>query len=207
MAAGNAIGGIPLDARGEHVGTVLTALTPYSLTVGLFTCSAAAMHGSIFLYLKTEGDLQRRVHGWMWRTFVVFLAMYVATTVYTLIEVPHATQNLDRWPATWIIPALNVLAVANIPRAIAKGKPGYAFFSSCCVIAALVFLFGMAIFPNLVVSSTSAPSLTIYNAASSEKTLGIMAVIAAVGMPFVLTYTAIVYWVFHGKVQLSKLSY
>lgn len=207
VAAGNAISGIPLDARGEHVGTVLTALTPYSLTVGLFTCSAAAMHGSIFLYLKTEGDLQRRVHGWMWRTFFVFLAMYVAATAYTLVEVPHATQNLARWPATWIIPALNVLAVANIPRAIKKGRPGYAFFSSCCVIAALVFLFGMAIFPNLVVSSTSAPSLTIYNAASSETTLGIMAVIAAVGMPFVLTYTAIVYWVFHGKVQLSKLSY
>ncbi len=207
VAAGNAIGGIPLDARGEHVGTVLTALTPYSLTVGLFTCSAAAMHGSIFLYLKTEGDLQRRVHGWMWRTFFVFLAMYVAATAYTLVTVPHATQNLARWPAAWVIPALNVLAVANIPRAIKKGRPGYAFFSSCCVIAALVFLFGMAIFPNLVVSSTSAPSLTIYNAASSETTLGIMAVIAAVGMPFVLTYTAIVYWVFHGKVQLSKLSY
>ena len=64
-----------------------------------------------------------------------------------------------------------------------------------------------AIFPNLVVSSSAAPSLTIYNAASSEKTLGIMAIIAAIGMPFVLTYTGIVYWVFRGKVELSKLSY
>lgn len=207
VAAGNAIVGIPLDERGEFAGSLFGHLGPYPLVVGLFTCSAAAMHGSIYLYLKTEGDLQKRIHGWMWRTFFVFLAMYVITTVYTLVVVPHATDNLDRWPVTWIIPILNVLAVANIPRAIKKGRPFYAFVSSSCMIAALVFLFGAALFPNLVVSSAGTPSLTVYNAASSEKTLFIMAIIAAVGMPFVLTYTAIVYWVFRGKVELSKLSY
>jgi cytochrome d ubiquinol oxidase subunit II len=26
-------------------------------------------------------------------------------------------------------------------------------------------------------------------------------------MPFVLTYTAVIYWVFRGKVQLGKFSY
>ena len=207
VAAGNAIVGIPLDVRGEYAGSLLGLVTPYTAAVGLFTCSAAALHGSIFLYLKTEGELQKRVHGWMWRTFFVFLAMYVVVTGSTLAFVPHATDNLERWPITWIIPFLNALAVANIPRAIHKGKPRYAFFSSCCVIAALVALFGLAIFPNLVVSSSAAPSLTIYNAASSPKTLAIMAVIAAIGMPFVLTYTGIVYWVFRGKVQLSKLAY
>jgi len=207
VAAGNAILGIPLDARGVHVGTMLGLVTPYTVAIGLFTCAAAAMHGSIFLYLKTEGELQRRVHKWMWRTFFVFLAMYVVVSAFTLAVVPHATENLARWPILWVIPALNALAVANIPRAIHKGLPRYAFFSSCCVIAALVALFGLAIFPNLVVSSSAAPSLTIYNAASSEKTLGIMAIIAAIGMPFVLTYTGIVYWVFRGKVELSKLSY
>ena len=50
-------------------------------------------------------------------------------------------------------------------------------------------------------------SLTIYSAASSQKTLGIMALIALVGMPFVLTYTVIIYWVFRGKVELGKFSY
>ena len=34
-----------------------------------------------------------------------------------------------------------------------------------------------------------------------------MAIIAAIGMPFVLTYTGIVYWVFRGKVKLGKFSY
>jgi cytochrome d ubiquinol oxidase subunit II len=207
VAAGNAIAGIPLDARAEHVGTLGGLLRPYPLAVGFFTVCAAAMHGSIFLYLKTEGELQKRVHGWMWRTFFVFLVAYVGVTVFTLSAVPHATDNLDRYWPSWGIVVLNVLAIANIPRAIHQGRPVYAFFSSCAVIAALVFLFGMAIFPSLVVSSGPGPSLTIYNAASSEKTLGLMAIIAAVGMPFVLTYTGIVYWVFRGKVKLNELSY
>jgi len=60
-----------------------------------------------------------------------------------------------------------------------------------------------------LVHSTLNPdwSLTIYNAASSEKTLGIMAIIALLGMPFVLSYTAVIYWLFRGKVQIGKFSY
>jgi cytochrome d ubiquinol oxidase subunit II len=34
-----------------------------------------------------------------------------------------------------------------------------------------------------------------------------MATMAALGMPFVLAYSAVVYWVFRGKVQLGTLSY
>jgi cytochrome bd-type quinol oxidase subunit 2 len=33
------------------------------------------------------------------------------------------------------------------------------------------------------------------------------ALFAACGMPFVLAYTSVVYWVFRGKVQLGKFSY
>jgi cytochrome d ubiquinol oxidase subunit II len=64
------------------------------------------------------------------------------------------------------------------------------------------------VFPVLVHSSPNPDwGLTVYNAASSHKTLAIMATIAALGMPFVLAYTSVVYWVFRGKVQLGTLSY
>lgn len=49
--------------------------------------------------------------------------------------------------------------------------------------------------------------MTIFNAASSPKTLGIMLIIAAVGMPFVLTYSGVIYWTFRGKVKLGDHSY
>ncbi|MBP8005272.1 MAG: cytochrome d ubiquinol oxidase subunit II, partial [Elusimicrobia bacterium] len=89
-----------------------------------------------------------------------------------------------------------------------KNRPLEAFLSSAGAIAAFVFLFGLALFPNLAVSNLDpAASLTIYNAASSEKTLKIMRLIAFLGMPFVLAYTAVIYWVFRGKVEIGKFSY
>jgi cytochrome d ubiquinol oxidase subunit II len=101
-----------------------------------------------------------------------------------------------------------VLAIANIPRALHKSLPIRAFVSSCCVIAALFFLFGIGVFPNMIVSSLGPENnLTIYNAASSQRTLFIMFIIALMGMPFVVTYTASIYWVFRGKVKMDKFSY
>jgi cytochrome d ubiquinol oxidase subunit II len=208
VAVGNCMQGLRIGADMEYAGSLGDLLTPYPLLVGVFALAAAAMHGSIFLYLKTEGELQARIHGWMWKSFAVFSMLYVAVTVATLVMVPTAVDNFEHYPVAWVIVVLNVLAVANIPRAIFRSRPGYAFVSSCCTIAALVFLFGMALFPDLLVSSIDGQySLNIYNAASSPRTLGIMATIALIGMPFVLTYTGVVYWVFRGKTKLDTFSY
>ncbi|HVM61496.1 MAG TPA: cytochrome d ubiquinol oxidase subunit II [Verrucomicrobiae bacterium] len=208
VAVGNAMRGMPIGPDMEYQGGFVDLLHPYALLVGLFAIATFAMHGSIYLYLKTEGDLQKRIHEWMWRTFGVFLVFYLFTTIYTLVDVPLAIANFRGHPWAWGVVVLNVLAIANIPRAIYLRRPGYAFLSSCATIAALTFLFGVALFPDLVHSSLNPDwSLTVYNAASSHKTLRIMATIAALGMPFVLAYTSVVYWVFRGKVQLSTLSY
>jgi cytochrome bd ubiquinol oxidase subunit II len=208
VAVGNAMRGMPIGADMEFQGGLLDLLHPYALLVGLFAVATFAMHGSIYLYLKTEGELQQRVHGWMWKTFGIFLVFYLFTTIFTLVDVPLATRNFRQFPWVWIVVLLNVLAIANIPRAIHQNRPGYAFLSSCATIAALTFLFGIALFPDLIHSSLNPGwSLNVHNAASSPKTLRIMLVIALLGLPFVLAYTAVVYWVFRGKVQLGKFSY
>ncbi len=72
----------------------------------------------------------------------------------------------------------------------------------------LMALFGLNIYPNLVYSQPNPEnSLTIYNAASSPKTLGIMLVIACIGVPLVIAYTVCIYWIFRGKVKLDRMSY
>ena len=79
---------------------------------------------------------------------------------------------------------------------------------SSCTITAFTFLFGLTLFPNLIVSSEKPEwSLTVASAASSPKTLEIMTWIAVLGMPFVLAYTVTIYWVFRGKVQVGRFSY
>jgi len=208
VAVGNCMQGIPLGPTGDFAGRFLDLLHPYPVLVGLFTVTMFAMHGSIYLYLKTEGELQQRIHGWMWTTFGLFLVFYLCTTIFTLAEIPNATRNFKQYPWAWGVVVLNVLAIANIPRAIYQSRPFYAFISSCCSIAAFVFLFGVALYPYMLVSSLNSEySLTIYNTASSAKTLTIMAWIALLGMPFVLAYTTIIYWTFRGKVELGKFSY
>jgi cytochrome d ubiquinol oxidase subunit II len=208
VAVGAVMQGVPLNSRGIFIGRFVDQLGPYPLLVGVMTVAMFVMHGAIYLYLKTEGELQQRLHEWMWRGFGFFLITYLLVTIVTLVTIPRATQNFKDMPWAWGIVLLNVLAVANIPRAIYQRRAGYAFLSSCATIAALVCLLGLALYPNMITSQPEAAnSLTIYNAASSPKTLGIMAIIAAIGMPFVLTYTAIVYWVFRGKVVIEKHSY
>jgi cytochrome bd ubiquinol oxidase subunit II len=208
VAVGNALSGIPIDANGEFAGSFFDLLKPYPVLFGLLTVSFAAMHGSIYLYLKTEGELQQLAHRWMWRSFGFTLIAYILATIFTLAFIPNSVRNFNEHSWSWTIVVLTVLAFANIPRAIFAGRPFYAFLSSCLTIVALVFLFSFTLYPNLVVSSISpACSLNIYNAASSQKTLHIMAIIALIGMPFVLCYTAAIYWAFRGKVKITEHSY
>src|SRR5439155_5372136 len=210
VVVGNCMRGLPLGADGDFTRALGLAdlLNPYSVVTGLFAVSAFAMHGSIYLYLKTEGELQGLVKGWMWRTFLLFLAAYLVLSAWTLTAFPGSTANFTRHPWLWVVPMLNVLAIANVPRAIYQGRPFDAFFSSSAAIAAFTFLFGAALFPNLIVSSEGAAySLTVSRAASCEATLEIITVVATLGMPFVLAYTATIYWVFRGKVKINAASY
>jgi cytochrome bd ubiquinol oxidase subunit II len=210
VIVGDCMQGLPLGADGDFTRPLGLAdlHTPYSVLSGLFAITAFAMHGSIYLYLKTDAELQERIKGWMWRTFFLFLAAYLVLSAWTLIALPDSTANFARHRWLWAVPVLNVLAIANVPRAIYQGRPFDAFLSSSAAIGAFTFLFGVALFPNLIVSSEDAAnSLTVSRAASSETTLEIMRVVAAVGMPFVLAHTGTVYWVFRGKVRITSTSY
>ena len=102
---------------------------------------------------------------------------------------------------------LNLLAIANIPRTLREHRAHAAFISSCCAILAFVFLLGVALFPNMVASTSPDNNLSIYNAASSAKTLTIGLIIVVVGMPCVLSYTVIIYWTFRGREELGTEKY
>ncbi|MBI3926638.1 MAG: cytochrome d ubiquinol oxidase subunit II [Armatimonadetes bacterium] len=205
---GTALLGLPLDARGNLAGEISLFQDPFQLMVGALVVSLFAVHGAVYLYLKTEGELQARVRGWIWTSFGIFLAMHLLTTVYALVEVPAASAHVRSYDVIWVAIVLNILAIANIPRAITLEQPFYAFLSSSLTILTLTILFGSALFPNMMVSSlTPDAHRTIYNSSSSDTTLSYMRIMVFLGMPFVLAYTAITYWIFRGKVRLEETSY
>lgn len=208
VAAGNIIAGMELGPKYYYKGSLISQVYWYPLLVGLMTVSLFALHGAVYLYLKTEEELQQRVQRAIMPLFFVFCTMYFIVTIATWLHVPHATENVSRYPILWCVPVLNFLAVFNIPRAMHLQKPGYAFFSSSMVIAALASLFSVAIFPNLMLSTIDTEyTITIFNARSSHGTLGLMLTIAIIGIPCVLSYTTMIYWIFRGKVKLDPNSY
>ena len=200
----NGLLGIPLNERGEFTGDIFDLLGPYPLLVGLMTVAMLAVHGGLFLHLKTAGSTQKMFYRSIWHAWGSYLVMWNLVTMYTLVKVPRATSNFEHFPWAIGVVVLNVLAIANIPRCIYLHQVGQAFLSSSLGILCQVTLVGVALFPNLVTASNNPDySLTIYTAASSQTTLWIMLVIALIGMPMVLSYTAIVYWTFRGKVTES----
>jgi cytochrome d ubiquinol oxidase subunit II len=74
--------------------------------------------------------------------------------------------------------------------------------------AGLMLLAAIGMFPFLVMARPNPwLGLTLYNAASSLKTLLVMLIIAAIGVPLVLAYTFSIYYIFRGKVKLDTMSY
>jgi cytochrome d ubiquinol oxidase subunit II len=209
VAIGNGLRGVPLDQRGIFVGRFVDLLNPYAILVGLMVVALFAVHGALYLFIKApEGPLNDRLRRWIWHTWGTFLVLYILTTMYTLVAVPTAVPNFARAPWAAAVVVVDVLAIANIPRAVYAERPRQAFLSSCVAIVGLIALAAIALWPNLVTASNDPRnSLTVFNASSSEKTLWIMLIIALIGMPAVLSYTAVIHYTFRGKVKLGDHGY
>jgi cytochrome d ubiquinol oxidase subunit II len=208
VALGNIAWGVPIDGRGEFAGTFLGLLKPYPVLVGVTTVALFMMHGAIYGVMKTEGALHDKLRVWAMRCIIFFVICAVTLTMATLLYVPHLSAHVRECPWLFSIALLNMLAIANIPREFHHGRDWRAFLSSCGAIITLMLLFAVNSYPYLVYSQPNPEnSLDIYNAASSPKTLGIMLIIAVIGVPLVLAYTVCIYWIFRGKVKLDRMSY
>jgi cytochrome d ubiquinol oxidase subunit II len=209
-ALGNIIAGIPLDSGGNFAGSFVDLLNPYAVLVGLATVALFMMHGAIYLVLRTEGDMREHIRHLANRCMIFFVLMYVLVTMTTLLWVPRMGAHMKSRPWLLAAPLLTLLAIANVPRQMThKHHYGFAFISSCASIVGLIFLVAIGMYPVLVVSTTQQAhaDLTLYNAASTKRTLKIMLLMALIGMPLVSSYTVAVYWLFRGKVRLNKASY
>jgi len=209
VAMGNMIRGIPLNEQMEFTGELVDLVHPYTLLVGIMTTALFAMHGAIYILMKTEGELHEKLRQWINPSIIFFIICYATTTMATLIYMPHMSKAIQDRPIFFLIGLLNMLAIANIPREIQRGRDYLAFASSCVNIMCLMALYAIGTFPNIVraINAPDQLSLTLYNASSSALTLKILVIIALIGMPLVIAYTFSVYWIFHGKVKLEATSY
>jgi len=209
LILGNLIRGIPLDAQGEYLGSSSDLFNPYAILVGALTAALFAMHGAIYILMKSEGVFHDHMRVFVNPTIIVFVMLYAIATAATLIYMPHMKDILTERPLYFGIVIVNMLAIANIPREINLGRDPFAFASSCLNMVCLLALFALGTYPNVVRASNGpdALSLTIFNSSSTEMTLQILLIMAVIGLPLVMAYTVTVYVIFRGKVKLDANSY
>ncbi len=208
VAFGNVISGVPLNERGDIQVNLFQLLTPFALLVGVTTVAMFALHGAIFLTLKTDGELQARIRRWIPRLMAVFFALNTLVVIATIAFRDEITVRylLDLWPIIFPAAALGALLVAR--HMLRTGHDFSAFVGSGVMIALLLISGAVGMFPNLLISTIDPKfNLTIFNAASEANTLTAMLVIALIGMPFALLYTVGVYYFFRGKVVVEPRSY
>lgn len=209
VVLGNVLQGIAIGENYEYQGAgFFEFFSPYSLLTGLSVLFLLMTHGAIYLLLKTEGRLYEKLRYLLTRGIIAFIVVFSITSLYTLIYIPHLSDKFTNNPELFAVPVLAFLSIANIPRLAHKKRYFRAFMFSSLTICLLLVLVAVELYPNMLLSTVDPQyNINIYNAASSQKSLGIMLLMVVIGGPLVLSYTIFVYRTFRGKVRLDEHSY
>ena len=207
VAFANIFKGIPIDQNGIYQGNLFTLLNVYGLLGGVLFLLLFLVHGSIWLSIKSEGDLQARAASTankLWPVLVGFAVIFLgASAAFTKLY-----DNFLAYPALFIIILLAVAALFAIKFFLVKQAYFKAWFASAATIVFCTFYGVIGLFPNMFPSNIDAAySLTAHNASSSPLTLKIMLVVVILFVPIVLAYQIWTYHFFKGKVTEEEMVY
>ncbi len=201
VAVANLMEGVPVDAKMQYVGGFWNLLNPYALLGGLTFVALFALHGAIFLTLRTRDGLLDRAYAaanrlWLPALVLVLLfvgAGYFATDIFERLGVNPGVAPVGAGAA--------LLAAGWFVRA---KHSGWAFTMTGLTIALSTLTVFQGLYPRVLISSLNPDwSLTIYNASSSPYTLGVMSWIAIGFVPIVLAYQIWNYWIFRRRLGFA----
>ncbi len=204
VAITNIIEGVPIDAKMNYIGGFWNLLNPYALLGGLAFTALFLLHGSIFLSLRTEGDLlekAKKIANRAWLPALVLVLLFVVVGYFTT----DVFVRLGVDPG--IAPLGAGAALLSVGWFVKEHRYGWAFTMTGLTIVLSTLTVFMGLFPRVMISSlNSAWDLTIYNASSSPYTLTVMSFIAIGFVPIVLAYQAWNYWVFRKRISHTGAS-
>lgn len=202
-AFANIFRGIPIDQAGVYHGTFFTLLNPYGLLGGILFLLLFLVHGSIWLAIKSEGELNKRAKSAASAIWIVLLIAEVAFLIASYFAT-NLYANYFATPALSIVITVTVVALLAIRIFIYKGALWKAWFSSAVTIIGATFFGVIGLFPNMFPSSMDQQyNLTAHNASSSPLTLKIMLIVVCIFVPIVLIYQIWAYNMFKGKVGVG----
>ena len=201
IALGAILQGVHVEGR-HYAGGWWDWLTPFSLLTGAALVIGYALLGATWLVLKTEGELRDKAYRQSWFLLFAMLAAIGAVSIATPFLHIQYTQRWFSWPNI-ILTAPVPIAVAGVTvlllRSLANKLDHQPFFLSLALFALSYAGLGISMWPYIVPQS-----ITIWQAASPEKSQVFMLFGVAVLIPLILGYTAWAYWVFRGKVNSAS---
>jgi cytochrome d ubiquinol oxidase subunit II len=207
VAFANLFKGLPIDGEGIFQGTLITLLNPYGIAGGLLFVSIFAMHGSLWLTTKSDGELQERAGALAKKIWPVVLVLAVIFLLATQ-RVTHLYDNYQANPVLFMIPLVAVFALLSTRFLMAVSAWWKAWISSALTIASTVLFGVVGLFPNLIPSSLSPKfSMTVTNSSSSPLTLKIMLGVALTFVPIVIAYQVWVHYLFKDKLADDEVAY
>lgn len=198
VAFSSLLAGLPVDGAKQLTLTVGDVLRPYVLLGGVVFVGLFALHGALFICLKTSGVVRDDAVAWARKLAAPVIVGVGGYGLWTQLA----------YGASWTWIALGTAALSLVAAALASriSRDGWAFACTCLTVVAVVALLFGSLYPNLIVSSLDpAYNLTIVNASSSPYTLKVMSWAAAITAPVVLVYQGWTYWVFRQRISAEQI--
>ncbi len=181
---------------------LLQLFSPFGLLGGVVLVVLFLFHGSIYLALKTKGELHERAKAFAGKVGLVAIG---GGAVYLVLS------NALVHPVGWLGWALLVLAAAGLVAGwwfITRRRDGLAFISTAATILFVAVGVFATMWPGLGFRDAGGAlesPLNVSTAASTEFTLTLMTVAAVIFVPIVLAYTAWTYWVFRRRLGVENM--
>jgi len=201
VALGAILQGVHVEAR-HYAGGWWDWLTPFSILTSAALVIGYALLGATWLVMKTEGDLRDRAYRLSWVFLVLMIAAIGAVSIATPFLHVQYTHRWFAWPGivlTAPVPVAVAGVTALLTRSLAKKYDYQPFLLSLALFALSYAGLGISMYPYIVPQS-----ITIWQAASPERSQLFMLFGVAVLIPLILGYTGWAYWVFRGKVKVES---
>ncbi|MEQ8356313.1 MAG: cytochrome d ubiquinol oxidase subunit II [Kiloniellaceae bacterium] len=201
IALGALVQGIDVVDR-AYAGGWWDWLTPFSLLTGVALVVGYALLGATWLVLKTEDRLQRRARRFAWLSGIATFGLIGVVSLTTPFLNPAYLDRWFAWPTaifSFVVPVLAAACAWVLYRGLSEHRPLSPFLAAQALFALCYAGIGISFYPYMVPTS-----VTIWQAAAPDASLGFLLVGAVVLIPIIVTYTAYAYWVFRGKVDPSE---
>ncbi len=218
--------------RPYYTGSFFGLLNPFALLTGLVSVSMLTLHGAIYLQLRTSDHLNQRARIFVKRAALATVVTFALAGLWVAFAMPgyHIVsqpapgampnplaktvevidggwlRNYQTYPLTMLAPLAGFLGPLLTWLFSRIGRPGLGFVTSALGMAGILCTAGFSMFPFVMPSSSNPnASLTLWDAASSQMTLGIMFVAAAIFVPLILFYTSWCFFKMRGKITVAQI--